>query len=60
MVSWLSRQFISWLEFNIHSQHKYGYIRDNTSGMDSYPYPVKEEWKMEMEKSKKRAQDEEV
>ena len=23
-------------------QHKYGYIRDERSGMESYPYPVKE------------------
>jgi len=30
------------LEFNIPFQHKYGYIRDKTSGVESYPYPVKE------------------
>ena len=29
-------------EFNIPFQHKYGYIRDERSGMESYPYPVKE------------------
>jgi len=23
-------------------QHKYGYIRDERSGVKSYPYPVKE------------------
>ena len=26
-----------WLEFNIPFQHKYGYIRDERSGMESYP-----------------------
>jgi len=26
-----------WLEFNVHFQHKYGYIRDERSGVDSYP-----------------------
>jgi len=30
------------LEFNIPSQHKYGYIRHEKSGVESYPYPVKE------------------
>jgi len=30
------------LEFNVHFQHKYGYIRDKRSGMESYLYPVKE------------------
>jgi len=30
------------LEFNVPFQHKYGYIRDKRSGMESYPYPVKE------------------
>ena len=30
------------LEFNVPCQHKYGYIRDKRSGMESYPYPVKE------------------
>jgi len=30
------------LEFNVPFQHKYGYIRDERSGMESYPYPVKE------------------
>jgi len=29
-----------WLEFNVSFQHKY--IRDERSGMESYPYPVKE------------------
>jgi len=26
-----------WLEFNIPFQHKYGYIRDERSGVESYP-----------------------
>jgi len=30
------------LEFNVPSQHKYGYIRDERSAVESYPYPVKE------------------
>ena len=30
------------MEFNVPFQHKYGYIRDERSGMESYPYPVKE------------------
>jgi len=30
------------LEFNVPSQHKYGYIGDKMSGVGSYPYPVKE------------------
>jgi len=30
------------LEFNVPFQHKYGYIREKSSGVDSYPYPVKE------------------
>jgi len=30
------------LEFKVPFQHKYGYIRDERSGMQSYPYPVKE------------------
>jgi len=30
------------LEFNVPFQHKYGYIRDKRSGVESYPYPVKE------------------
>ena len=33
---------VSSLEFNIPFQHKYGYIRDERSGMESYPYTVKE------------------
>jgi len=31
----------SW-EFNDPFQHKYGYIRDKRSGVESYTYPVKE------------------
>ena len=30
------------MEFNVPFQHKYGYIRDERSGVESYPYPVKE------------------
>jgi len=30
------------LEFNFLIQHKYGYIREKRSGVESYPYPVKE------------------
>jgi len=30
------------LEFNVPFHHKHGYIRDERSGMKSYPYPVKE------------------
>jgi len=33
---------VSQLEFNVPFQHKYGYIRDKRSGVESYPYPVKE------------------
>jgi len=40
-VSKTSR-LVGWLEFNVPFQHKYSYIRDETSGMESYPYPVKE------------------
>ena len=29
------------LEFNVPFQHKYGYIRDERSGVESYFYPVK-------------------
>jgi len=34
-------ELVSW-EFNDPFQHKYGYIRDKRSGVESYPYPVKE------------------
>jgi len=34
------RGWVSQLEFNVPFQHKYGYIRDERSGMESYPYPV--------------------
>jgi len=30
------------LQFKVPFQHKYGYIRDERSGVESYPYPVKE------------------
>ena len=39
---------VCWLEFNDLFQHKYGYIRndgyirDEQSAVESYPYPVKE------------------
>jgi len=39
---------VCWLEFNVLFQHKCGYIindgyiRDELSGVESYPYPVKE------------------
>jgi len=29
------------LEFNVPFQHKYVYIRNERSGIESYPYPVK-------------------
>ena len=29
-------------EFNVPFQHKYGYIRDKRSGVESYPYPLNE------------------
>ena len=29
---------VSWLVFNVPFQHKYGYIRDERSGVESYPY----------------------
>jgi len=41
IIPGLSRLVVSW-EFNVHFQHKYGYIRDERSGLESYPYPVKE------------------
>jgi len=30
------------LAFNVPFQHKHGYTRDEKSGVESYPYPVKE------------------
>jgi len=33
---------VGWLVTNVPFQHKYGYIRDEKSGVESYPYPVKE------------------
>ena len=30
------------MEFNVPFQHKYGYIRDQSSRVESYPYPAKE------------------
>jgi len=30
------------LEFNVSFQHKYGYISYKRSGVESYPYPVKD------------------
>ena len=31
-------QMAGWLEFNVPFQHKYGYIRDERSGMQIYPF----------------------
>jgi len=28
---------LRWLEFNVPFQHKYGYIREERSGVESYP-----------------------
>jgi len=28
---------VGWLEFNVPFRHKYGYIRDERSGVESYP-----------------------
>ena len=42
IVAGLTIVTVSQLEFNVPFQHKYGYIRDERSGMESYPYPVKE------------------
>jgi len=28
---------VGWLEFKVPFQHKYGYIRDERSGVESYP-----------------------
>jgi len=33
---------LQWLLFLFCLQHKYGYIRDERSAVESYPYPVKE------------------
>jgi len=30
------------MEINVPFHHKYGYIRDKRSGVESYPYTVKE------------------
>jgi len=30
------------LEFNVAFQQEYGYIRDERSGAEGYPYPIKE------------------
>jgi len=38
----LKSRLVGWLEFSIPCQHKYGYIKDERSGLDSYPYPVKD------------------
>jgi len=35
-------KLVSWLEFKVPFQHIYGYIREERSGVESYPYPVKE------------------
>ena len=36
------RELVSYLEFNVPFQHKYGYIKDKRSRVESHPYPVKE------------------
>jgi len=41
-VFWELYVEIDWLEFNVPFQQKYGYIRDERSGVESYSYPVKE------------------
>jgi len=41
-MSILQDPLVSWLEFNVPFQHKYGYVRDNRSRVDNYHYPVKE------------------
>ena len=33
---------VSYLEFNVLFQHKYGYNKDERSWAEIYPYPVKE------------------
>jgi len=35
-AQWLG-SYVGWLEFNVPFQHKYGYIRDERSGVESYP-----------------------
>jgi len=30
-------RLVGWLEFNVPRQHKYGYIREERSGLESYP-----------------------
>jgi len=30
-------RLVGWLEFNVPFQHKYGYIREERSGVESYP-----------------------
>jgi len=39
---WSAMQMItvSYLVFNVPFQHKYGYMRDERSGVESYPYQV--------------------
>jgi len=36
VISYSSAE-VGWLEFNVPFQHKYGYIRDERSGVESYP-----------------------
>ena len=40
LFTWTNK-LVSW-SFNVPFQHKYGNIRDKKSGVESYPYPVKE------------------
>ena len=41
-VCHISSRLVGWVEFNVPFQHKYGYIRDEKSGVKCCPYPVKE------------------
>jgi len=43
LISVIMQNFVKVsLVFNVPFQHKYGYIRDKRSGVESYPYPVQE------------------
>jgi len=36
-------KLVSWSIYNVSFQHKYGYIRDERSVKENYPYPVKDD-----------------
>jgi len=38
----MCKRLVGWSEFKVPFRHKYGYIRDERLGVESYPYPVKE------------------